>query len=637
MTVARQATLLDFVKEHHPQNGASEHQTRPDIDNIKSLNRLSRNETADRLQYVSAPAASSKRQLAGQNARIQQQPTRLEHPKPSSVAPSHMKLSEAVIHTDGSAQWSAQGPTVLSIKEEYSQHQSRALDGFDTDVDDDFDDTTTMSHDIQVEDSQAQYLPLVERYTEHSNEQYVHDAHKVSGVPTYVESRRENYIDSMTAGIDKRYDPSEGADYLEEEESESDGSEDDGGAEDEPTLNSTSMSAPLSPSLAQAFKRVHAEYSNQELPQGSRQSEPYPSTSNHEEEDVDPTGHLPYREAMYRLKSTGPGHSGVQSALRPIVKAVPFQQIRQTYETDLQSASGLEVLQSNRLSRASERHIDESLRIPMSTVNTKAVKAQSSRPLRHKTLVELEQKPLTSSQQDSNGIVYHHAAAGVEEKQLRKAQKNPHRPPKSRNIRTLVHYAPGEELNENSSFSLSDHIAPDDVLLPRKDLMVNQFPQQPDVRSVGGQKRTMSLDYTEDELSKMSYEQLRTESFDSSPEDSVHMFPEEIRSGPLIKQFEYIKDRKDLTGEQQSRMLHSFFSSLTLDQYEECGDLVLEVFSNILAKFKNTRQEKRKVARKYEEEVSQREETVSGGSLRVDNEMRRIRQAGNDLINGRGA
>ncbi|MCJ1387336.1 hypothetical protein MMC18_000179 [Xylographa bjoerkii] len=642
MTAPRHGRLVDFIKEEHPQNGASEHQKRFDAGTIQSLNVLSRKDTMNSSQYVSAPApaASSKRQLAGHNARIQQQPTRLEYPKSLPKVASPVNLPEAACRTYGEAPWSFQDSAAGSIKKEYSQNQSNGRNGFDTDVDDDFDDTTTISHDIQVENSQAHYASFVELHPGHDSVQELHDAYNVSDVSMHVESLGPGYIGSMATGIDRHYDLSEGAEYQDEEEeenTESDGSGEDGEA-DEPTLNSTSTSASLPPAVAQALERVHAmqntNYSHQEFPEGSLENDAYPPTSDHEE-DFDPTGHPPYREAVYRPKSNSPAHSRVPSAIRPKVGAIPLQKTRQAYEADLLPASGVDIVRSSTMNQVPARRTDENVCGPVSTVNITAVKARSSRTLHHQPSLEAEQQPFTASQRELHGILYHQAAAEIEQRQSTNTHETPHRFQDRNEIRIPVQSIPGADPNDNSSSSLSDPITFDANVLPlRKDGMVNQLPRQHDVTSACGQKHILELDYTEDQLSKMSYDQLRSESFDLNSKDSPPMFPEEVCSGPLNKQFEYIKDLKDVTEEQQTKMLQSFFSSLTIDQYEECGELVLELFSNILVKFKDARQEKRKIARNYEEEISQREQLVSGGSLRVDNEMRRIRQAGNDLLKG---
>ena len=648
MTVPQQRPLVDFIKERRSDDEAFKHRTQSDIGNIKSQNALSREEAVNRTHYPSAPATSSKRQLAGQNARIQQQPTKLERSRslfeaPSPVNPSPVDLSEVVSHTYAYVPRTFKGSAAHKIKEEYSQRQNNARDGFDTDVDDDFDDITTMSHDIQVGDSQTHFDQSVEMYDDHGSAQEPMDIHNERGITTLVDSHGMDHADSLAARTDERSELSEGADYAEEEEedSESDGSGEDGRAEDDPTLNSTSMGALLRPSMAQALGRElnaiqNTKYSNQQFPENSLGNHPFPPTSNHEE-NFDLNGHLPSREVTYRGKSNSPGFSNIPSAIRSRTGAIPLQQGRHAYEAKFHTAPGMDMFRSNTLIQTSERLTDESLYAPVFTANTTSVKRQSLRPLQHQALTQLAQQPAITSQQDLHGILHDHTSSGEEQQQSIQLQNTPYRSPVSRNGSTPVPSVPSANLNDDSSFSLSDQIMADEkVLPPREDQIGGHSPHQPDVTSARGQKRIVDLDYTEDQLSQMSYNQLRSECFDFDPKCSVQIFPEEVRSGALTKQFEFVKDLKDLTDEQRSKTLRSFFSSLTIDKYEECGDMILELFSDILTKFKDARQEKRKITRKYEEEISHREETVDGASLGVDNEMKRIRQAGSDLLKGSG-
>ncbi|MCJ1314845.1 hypothetical protein MMC15_000157 [Xylographa vitiligo] len=597
----------------------------------------------NRTHYASAPAITSKRQLAGQSARIKQQPVKLEYSRSLYEAPSPVDLSEDASHASPKAPWTSKGPADRVIKEEHSQRQNNARDGFDTDVDDDFDDTTTMSHDIQLKDSQTHYNQSLEPYDGYGSAQEPNDIDSVRGIDTHVESHEMDYTGSIAAGTSGRFELSEGADYPEEVDSESDRSGEDGGAEDDPTLDSHRMNALLPPAVAQALERVNdamqnTKYANQQFPIDSLRNDQLPLTSDHEDEDFDATDHLPYREVVYRPKSKSPGGFNVPSAVNARTGALPLQQSRHIYEADRQSASGIDVLQTKTLSQTSGRPLDESRYRPVLTAITTSVKPRASRPLQHQASMEVVRQPATTSQQDPHKIAHDQASVGGEQHQSIQSPKTPYRSQEWGSGRISVTSVSGANLNDNTSFSPTGQVVVDEKVLPlREDLSVDQLPHQPNVASAHGQKRIMDLDYTEDQLTEMSYDQLRSESFDFDPKDSVHIFPEEVRSGPLIKQFEFVKDLKDLTDEQRSKKLHSFFSSLTIDKYEECGDMVLELFLDILTKYKDARQEKRKIARKYEEEISRREQTVSGASLRVDNEMKRIRQAGNDLLKGSGA
>lgn len=157
-----------------------------------------------------------------------------------------------------------------------------------------------------------------------------------------------------------------------------------------------------------------------------------------------------------------------------------------------------------------------------------------------------------------------------------------------------------------------------------------------EVPSTPTQKRPLELDYDPDQLSKMTYADLKSESFDHDPRGPTNILPENLASASLANRLEYIHDqaKHDNVHIEQQR---AFFSSLPIDEYEECGDLIVERFAAIIAKFKDARREKRKVAMAFEEEVARREEGVRGKKEAIERDMGRLRKAGEDVVKGKGA
>lgn len=150
------------------------------------------------------------------------------------------------------------------------------------------------------------------------------------------------------------------------------------------------------------------------------------------------------------------------------------------------------------------------------------------------------------------------------------------------------------------------------------------------------QKRPLNLDYDTGQLSKMAYDDLRNEPFDHDPSAPAETLPENLASASLTDKLEYIIDQakhNNVPIEQQ----RALFSSLPIDQFEECGDLIVDHFAAIIAKFKHARREKRKVAMEFEEEVARREEAISSRKQAIGRDMGRLRKAGEDVIKGKGS
>ena len=146
-----------------------------------------------------------------------------------------------------------------------------------------------------------------------------------------------------------------------------------------------------------------------------------------------------------------------------------------------------------------------------------------------------------------------------------------------------------------------------------------------------------NLDYSEEELRKMKYEQLKSEDFDHNPGAPPNVLPEDIKSQDLDKQLIYISNFKHLPEDEQSEFHRAFFESLSIDQYEECGDLMVDRLAQLVKKLKDGRRTRRKIAIEFEAEVAAREEDVRAQGEEIDRDMVRFKKAGQDMIGGRGA
>ena len=77
------------------------------------------------------------------------------------------------------------------------------------------------------------------------------------------------------------------------------------------------------------------------------------------------------------------------------------------------------------------------------------------------------------------------------------------------------------------------------------------------------------------------------------------------------------------------------FSSLTIEQYEEAGDLLLEKFANVIGRYKEARKSKRMVAKEFEKEVAQREELVRTKTTAVERDLTGLKHAGRKVVQGK--
>ena len=145
-------------------------------------------------------------------------------------------------------------------------------------------------------------------------------------------------------------------------------------------------------------------------------------------------------------------------------------------------------------------------------------------------------------------------------------------------------------------------------------------------------KRALELDYTPQEMSGMSYKHLKSESFDHNPSISPGTIPSDFAKGSLPAKLQYAYDLKDRDNPEVQRS--TLFASLTIEQYEETGDLIIDQFSNILGRYKGARKARREAARGFEKEIAQREERVQSKSNAVEQDLIRLRRGAEDVVRG---
>lgn len=147
-------------------------------------------------------------------------------------------------------------------------------------------------------------------------------------------------------------------------------------------------------------------------------------------------------------------------------------------------------------------------------------------------------------------------------------------------------------------------------------------------------KRARDLDYSPDHISSMTFEQLSNEPFDLvSDRPSV---PQELSSGgggDLATKMDFIfKKSKDDTAKLIQR--RGFFSSLSIEQYEECANLIIGRFGAIMSKLTDARQQRRRAAKEFEEEVATRGECIRGKTTVVSKSLCRLKRGGEEVVRG---
>ena len=143
-------------------------------------------------------------------------------------------------------------------------------------------------------------------------------------------------------------------------------------------------------------------------------------------------------------------------------------------------------------------------------------------------------------------------------------------------------------------------------------------------------KRVGDLDHNLDKLFGMTYDQLRNEPFDVAPQALYPALPANIEPGALVEKLQCLAQSKDSSKNEQRRV---FLASLSMEDYEQCGEVMIQKFTQIVSKFVAARQQKRKLMTIFEEEIAKREQRVRGKVEAFEKHFSRLKRGGEDVVN----
>ena len=143
-------------------------------------------------------------------------------------------------------------------------------------------------------------------------------------------------------------------------------------------------------------------------------------------------------------------------------------------------------------------------------------------------------------------------------------------------------------------------------------------------------KRSRELDHNPDELSDMTYAQLRSEPFNIAPQSVNSALPEPIDKGTLNEKLEFLAQTKDQSI--KKRQWNAFLASLSMEEYEKCGEIMVQQFTQIVSKFMDTRQQKRQMLTDFEDEIGKREQRVRGKAEAYQKHFSKLKRGGEDVV-----
>lgn len=152
-----------------------------------------------------------------------------------------------------------------------------------------------------------------------------------------------------------------------------------------------------------------------------------------------------------------------------------------------------------------------------------------------------------------------------------------------------------------------------------------------DVGSSQQQQMPVIPDYTDEELKRMQYAELKTESWEKEPGLEPWNPPEEL-SAPdvtLEQKISYFVSRNQ---EEDARL---FFDQMPTDEWHQAGDHMLSKMTGLMEQLRELRENKRKAIQVFEDYYETREKAIRGKSGRLDTKLKDMKTSGEDVLKGR--
>lgn len=126
-------------------------------------------------------------------------------------------------------------------------------------------------------------------------------------------------------------------------------------------------------------------------------------------------------------------------------------------------------------------------------------------------------------------------------------------------------------------------------------------------------------DFPEEALQSMSFRTLKDQSFDCDPTRPAVELPEAVASSGLGEKLDHVRCLRSNGHATDIGSQTKFFESLSINEWEEAGDWIIEKLGENLKNLQKHRREMREETKKYEDEVEKRftliadtQETVKG-------------------------
>ncbi|OQE32043.1 hypothetical protein PENSTE_c001G00611 [Penicillium steckii] len=178
----------------------------------------------------------------------------------------------------------------------------------------------------------------------------------------------------------------------------------------------------------------------------------------------------------------------------------------------------------------------------------------------------------------------------------------------------------------------------------RDGLMHDPFLTRPPKRErrntvIRSNKRQLEGDYPPQVLHQKTFDELQAEPFDKAPTPT----PPPVKSPPLPPNPAFLASAQSpndavtqlLRLTDQDRQ--TYLSRMSVDEWEDCGDQLIDRFSHLLTEMKQLRRARRRTAAVFENEVLRRHEQIETQNSELSLKLNEMRTGGAEVLRGRSS
>ncbi|EAW13955.1 uncharacterized protein ACLA_069860 [Aspergillus clavatus NRRL 1] len=144
-------------------------------------------------------------------------------------------------------------------------------------------------------------------------------------------------------------------------------------------------------------------------------------------------------------------------------------------------------------------------------------------------------------------------------------------------------------------------------------------------------KRVLEPDYPPEILAKKTFDELQAEPFDFDPATARTTVTLNPSQDPSAAE----QDRVAFLLRLSEKDRQTYLSNLSIDEWEDCGDQLIEQFTKLLTDMKDLRRARRKTAAVFEAEVKRRHEVVQDQRSDLARKLNEMRTGGVEVLRGR--